>query len=64
LITSRRLGDCFLVVTPWRRTSSGSFGSAIATRFCTRTCASSRSVPSANVIVSVIVPSLELFEDM
>jgi len=29
----------FFVVTPMRFTSSGSFASATATRFCTRTCA-------------------------
>ena len=43
--------DCFLTVTPWRRTSSGSCGSAIATRFCTSTWAVSRFVPISNVIV-------------
>ncbi len=52
-----RSGDAFSVVTPMRCTSCGSRGSAWATRFCTCTCALSRSVPSANVIVSVSRPS-------
>jgi hypothetical protein len=45
--------DFFLVVTPWRLTSSGSFGLAIATRFCTRTWAMSRLVPTSKLTVSV-----------
>ena len=44
--------DCFLTVTPCRCTSSGSCGSAIATRFCTSTWAVSRSVPISKVTVS------------
>jgi hypothetical protein len=51
------------VVTPIRRTSSGRRGSAIATRFCTSTCAVSRSVPSWNVIVIDMLPSLVHCED-
>ena len=51
-------------MTPSRRTSSGRRGSAIATRFWTSTCALSRSVPSWNVIVSVIWPSVVLCDDM
>jgi hypothetical protein len=43
---------------PIRRTSSGSLGSATATRFCTRTCETSRSTPSSKVIVRVMEPSL------
>ena len=43
------------------RTSSGNCGVAMATRFCTSTCAMSRFVPSLNVMVSVIVPSLALW---
>ena len=50
-------GEFFFTVTPSRRTSSGSFGSAIATRFWTSTCAMSRSVPSAKVTVSCSLPS-------
>ena len=46
-------GVDFSVTTPMRCTSDGSRGSACATRFCTCTCALSRSVPSANVTVSV-----------
>ncbi len=55
------LGDCFWTVTPMLRTSCGSDGVAMATRFCTSTCATSRFVPSLKVIVSVIVPSLALW---
>ena len=57
-------GDAFSVVTPMRCTSCGSRGSACATRFCTCTCALSRSVPSANVIVSVSAPSDVACENM
>ncbi|EKQ63187.1 hypothetical protein WS7_03285 [Xanthomonas citri pv. malvacearum str. GSPB2388] len=32
------VGDCFCVVTPWRRTSSGRRACAWLTRFCTCTC--------------------------
>ena len=53
-----RSGDCFCVVTPSRRTSSGSRASAIATRFCVSTCALSRSVPSLKVTVILAWPSL------
>ena len=52
-----RSGELFLVVTPSRRTSSGSFGSATATRFCTSTWAASRSVPSLKVMVIETLPS-------
>ncbi len=51
-------GDFFFTVTPRRRTSSGSLASAIATRFCTRTCAVSRFVPTSKETVRTIVPSL------
>ena len=50
-------GDAFSVVTPMRCTSAGRRGSACETRFCTCTCALSRSVPSAKVMVSVSRPS-------
>ena len=56
--TSSRFGLSFSVTTPTRRTTSGSRGSAAATRFWTCTCAMSRSVPNANVTVRVIDPSL------
>jgi hypothetical protein len=42
----------------------GRRGSAIATRFWTSTCAVSRSVPSWNVIVIDMLPSLVHCEDM
>ena len=44
--------------------TSGSFGSVCDTRFCTSTCALSRSVPSANVTVSVTTPSLVDCDDV
>ncbi len=46
----------FTVVTPMRRTSSGSLLRACATRFCTFTCARSGSVPVLNVMVRLIDP--------
>ncbi len=52
------------MVTPIRWTSCGSRGSAWATRFCTCTCAMSRSVPTANVIVRVSAPSEVACENM
>jgi hypothetical protein len=39
------------------RTSAGSRGWAMATRFCTWTCAMSRLVPSSNVTAMVKRPS-------
>ena len=59
-----RSGELLSVVTPRRRTSSGRRGSAIATRFCTSTCAWSRSVPSWKVMVSDMEPSPVQKEDM
>lgn len=41
--------DCFFVVTPWRRTSSGSLASAMFTRFWTRTAAMSMFVPGSKL---------------
>src|SRR3546814_10151364 len=55
--TIRKVGDCFCVVTPWRRTSSGNRASAWLTRFCTRTVASSASVPGRKVTVICSTPS-------
>src|SRR6185369_6894216 len=52
------------VVTPMRRTSSGSLFSACDTRFCTCTCAVSALVPLLNVTVRVIEPVDEDCEDM
>jgi len=63
-IASRKSGDDLRTVTPVERTCSGRRGSATATRFWTSTCALLRSVPSLNVIVSVIVPSVVLCDDM
>jgi hypothetical protein len=54
--TIRRSGLFFRVTTPTRCTSSGSRGCAIATRFCTSTCALSRSVPSLKVTVMLSWP--------
>ena len=45
-------------------TSKGSCGSAIATRFWTSTCAIFGSVPSLNVTVNCMVPSIAETEDM
>src|SRR5262245_24493020 len=56
-MTSIRSGDCLVTVTPMFRTSSGNRGWAMATRFCTSTCAVSRSVPSLNVTASDMFPS-------
>jgi hypothetical protein len=41
------------VCTPWVCTAEGSAGSALLTRFCTRICALSASVPILKVTVSV-----------
>jgi hypothetical protein len=60
----RMLGDFFFVVTPMRLTSSGSFASATATRFCTSTWAVSRLVPSSKVTSRIIWPSLVQRDDM
>ena len=59
-----RSGEFLRTVTPSRRTSSGSRGSATATRFCTSTCALSRSVPSLKVTVIVSLPSPVDCDDM
>src|SRR6266481_9036228 len=56
--------DCFLVVMPCRCTSCGSSGCAMATRFCTSTCAMSRFVPMSKVTVRLYDPSLALVDDM
>ena len=65
MFTTRRMAvDRFLVVTPRRRTSSGSFGVAMATRFWTSTWAKSGLVPSLNVMVSCMPPSLVACDSM
>ena len=43
----------FLVTTPCCWTGAGSWAIAAETRFCTSTCAKSRSVPTWKVTVSV-----------
>jgi len=55
--TIRKVGDCFCVVTPCRRTSSGRRACACATRFCTFTAAASGSVPGRKVTVICSTPS-------
>ena len=59
-----RSGELLTTVTPSRRTSSGSRGSAWLTRFCTCTWAMSMSVPSAKVTVSCMAPSAVAWDDM
>jgi hypothetical protein len=49
---------------PKRRTSSGSRGSATATRLLTFTVAMSASRPRSKVTVRLIWPSFALVEDM
>src|SRR5260370_28530771 len=53
-----------MTLTPIVRTSSGSVGSAMATRFCTSTWAMFTLVPSSKVTSSVYEPSLLLCDDM
>ncbi len=57
-------GEALRTVTPIARVSSGRRGSASETRFCTSTCASLMSVPSAKLIVIVSDPSPIDEEDM
>src|SRR5918992_1905760 len=59
-----RSGELLTVVTPDWRTSSGSRGSAWATRFCTCTWARSGSVPMRKVTVVVNTPSEVAWDDM
>ena len=44
-----RSGEALVTVTPMLRTSAGSRGCAIETRFCTCTCAMSRLVPRSKL---------------
>ena len=53
-----------MTATPMVRTTSGSVGSAMATRFCTSTWAMFTLVPSSKVTSRVYVPSLLLCDDM
>ena len=57
-------GELLSTVTPNARTSAGNCGWAMATRFCTCTCAMSRLVPSLNVTTIRRFPSLVLWLDM
>ena len=57
-------GNLQLTVTPSRFTSSGSWESAIETRFWTSTWAMSRSVPSLKVMVRLRFPSPVAWETM
>ena len=63
-MTMLRSGLRLRTTMPCRRTSSGSLGSARATRFCTSTWDLSRLVPCLNVSESCITPSLEDWLDM
>jgi hypothetical protein len=57
-------GDRFSTVTPMARTTSGSVGSAIATRCCTSTYAVFTSEPSPKVTSRAYEPSLLLCDDI
>src|SRR4051812_38924144 len=57
-------GDRLRVVTPVCLMTSGSFGIARLTRFCTRICARFRSTPCSKVIVKLYAPSLVHDDDM
>src|SRR3954462_10499042 len=63
-MTIMRSGELLRVTTPRVRTSGGRRGRATETRFWTRTLAWSRLVPSLNVMVSAILPSLVEYDDM
>ena len=58
------LVDCFSTFTPCVRTSCGSIGIAMFTRFCVRTAARSGSVPIAKVTVRSSAPRSELDDVM
>src|SRR5258708_257805 len=62
--TLKQSPDLMMVVTPSCCTSCGRRGWAIATRFCTNTCAVSIFVPKLNVTVIVTVPLLVICEFM
>ncbi len=55
--TIRKVGELLSTVTPSLRTSSGNRAEAVVTRFCTSTCALSRSVPSLKVTSTFRLPS-------
>jgi hypothetical protein len=52
----------FRITTPWRRTSSGSWGSATLMAFCTSTAAMSWSRPMSKNTWRFITPLLEFDE--
>src|ERR1700683_2036873 len=59
-----RSGELLVTVTPILRTSAGSRGCAMATRFCTCTWAISRLVPRSNDTAMENLPSAVEFDDM
>ena len=59
-----RSGELLATVTPMLRTSAGRRGRAMATRFCTCTCAISRLVPSSKVTEIEKRPSPVEFDEM
>jgi hypothetical protein len=51
-VTNIRIAvDFFWTVTPWLCTACGNCDTALATRFCTSTCAKLRSMPILKVTV-------------
>ena len=62
--TIMRSGDALATVTPMLRTSAGRRGWAVATRFCTWTCAISRLVPRSKVMEIEKRPSPVEFDEM
>ena len=60
----RKPVDAFSTWMPWRRTSSGSRGSTLRSRFCTFICAASMSVPARKVTVIDAEPFERLVEVM
>ncbi len=63
LTTINMSGELFAVMTPICCTSCGRRGAAMATRFCTCTCAISRSVPTSKVTAMEKRPSAVEFDD-
>ncbi len=61
--TMRMSGELLFTVTPTCCTACGSRGSAEETRFCTCTCAISRSVPTSKVTAMENLPSAVEFDD-
>ncbi len=61
---TRMSGERFLTVTPVCLITSGSSGTARATRFCTSTWAMFTFIPFWNVTVRLYDPSLVQLEDI